>query len=156
MRVLTDAIPDADKLLKSIAEATFAFASGDSRAPGTAKTQDYQKAKKALQKYANDVQKLAAKGPVPATVAPDLLAAAASLIEDVDELIGASQMGAASRASAALAAPLSVRAGNLAPVDDRCELVPGHVAMVAAASSRAPRKWTRSGRLFLPSYRPML
>jgi len=99
LRVLTDGslIPNADKLLKSIDDATFAIASGDTRAPGSAKTQDYQKAIKALQKYVADVNKLAGKGQVPATVAPDLVAGAAALIEGraaaliegLDELIGA-------------------------------------------------------------------
>ena len=47
------------------------------------------KAIKALQKYVADVNKLAGKGQVPATVAPDLAAGAAALIEDLGELIGA-------------------------------------------------------------------
>src|SRR5262245_52941939 len=55
--------------------------------PGQAKVDDYQKAQKARQKYIDDVLKLAEKRQVPATVAPDLVAAAAALIDAIDDLI---------------------------------------------------------------------
>ena len=90
LRVLTDGsmIPNVDKLLKSLDDAIFSLAAGDAGVPSKAQTRDYQWAKKALQKYADDVQKLAAKGQVPATVAPDLVAAAAALIHSIDALLG--------------------------------------------------------------------
>ena len=90
LRVLTDGsmIPNVDKLLKSLDDTIFSLAAGDSGVPGKAQTQDYQRAKKALQKYAADVSKLTAKNQVPATVAPDLLAAAAAIMQSIDALIG--------------------------------------------------------------------
>ena len=90
LRVLTDGsmIPNVDKLLKSLDDTIFALAAGDSGVPGKAQTQDYQRARKALLKYADDVSKLAAKHQVPATVAPDLLAAAAAIVESIDTLLG--------------------------------------------------------------------
>jgi hypothetical protein len=91
LRVLTDGalIPGVDKLLKSVDESTVSLASGDGQATAKRKVQDYQKAKKAIQKYVDDLTKLRAKGQVPATVFPDLLSAATELIADIDDLIGA-------------------------------------------------------------------
>jgi hypothetical protein len=91
LRVLTDGslIPDGDKLLKDVDEATAALASGDGQATAKEKLQDYQQARKALQKYMDDLQTFKAKGQVPASVFDDLFDAAAALIADVDELIAA-------------------------------------------------------------------
>lgn len=89
LRVLTDGslIPNGDKLLRSLDEAMVALASGDGQATPARQVQDYGKALKALAKYVDDLQKLAAKHQVPPTIAVDLNAAAAALIAAVEALI---------------------------------------------------------------------
>jgi len=91
LRVLTQGslIPDGDKLVKDVDDVTTALASGDGQATAKRKVQDYQKARKLLQTYVDDLEKLKAKGQVPSSVFGDLLDAAEALIADVDELIAA-------------------------------------------------------------------
>jgi hypothetical protein len=89
LRVLTDGslVPDRDKLLRSLDEATASLASGDGRSVPKKTLQDYQKARKALGKYLADLGKFDGKGLVPPSVLADLEDAAAALMADVEARI---------------------------------------------------------------------
>jgi hypothetical protein len=80
-------IEDGDKLVRHLDEAALALASGDGQATAKKARQDYQKARKLLEKYSDDLHKLEAKGQVPPSVFADLLAGVTALLADVDELL---------------------------------------------------------------------
>jgi hypothetical protein len=90
LRVLTEGflILGGDKLVRDVEDATAALAMGDGRTVDEEKRQAYQKARKLLQKYVDDLRRLESDGHARPSVFAELLAAATALIGDVDELIG--------------------------------------------------------------------
>lgn len=90
LRLRTDRflIEDGSKLLDDLDEATLALAQGDSRAKPREKLGDYQKARKQLQKYVDDLNRLSRDRDVLPSIAADLLDDAAPIIAEVDAAIG--------------------------------------------------------------------
>ena len=88
LRVLTEGflIPDGDKLIRDIEDATVALATGDGQTVADKKAAEYQNARKLLVKYVDDLQRLERDGAVQPTVFDWLLAAANALIAQVDAL----------------------------------------------------------------------
>jgi hypothetical protein len=91
LRIRTDRflIRDGGKLIDSMDGAAEALASGDGRAKAKDRLQDYQKARKAVQKYMDDLEKLQSKGQVLGSIADDLLNDAHALLDAVDDLLDA-------------------------------------------------------------------
>jgi hypothetical protein len=86
--VLTEGflIPDDDKLVRDLEDATIALASGDGQTAAEKKAAEYQNARKLLVKYVDDLRRLERDGAVQPTVFDWLLAAANALIAQVDAL----------------------------------------------------------------------
>jgi hypothetical protein len=89
LRLRTDRflIENGNKLLDALDEATLALARGASRTKAKEQVAEYQKAKKLVQKYIDDVSRFQRDGDLLPSIAADLLDDAAALLASIDGLI---------------------------------------------------------------------